>query len=183
MTDKRESPDGLSGVLKMGRRLFGGKKAARGGPERRSGKRVALPVQVRVSVGDGSLRPARVGEVNLPGFSFSPSEDARIGAPVRVEFDGFPDISPPFAVQGQVVRVLDDSDEVAIAVDRQATPPPALKNYRTLVRHYLHHKPLLEDLNKGYFEGRCDSCQWVGRVGRRAPRCSQCGSTKIVPIN
>jgi hypothetical protein len=160
-------------MLKMGRRLLG-QPEAKAGPERRSGKRVPLPVPVRVQVADQPARPARVGEVNLPGFSLEPCEGARVGEPVRVEFDGYPDVSPPFAVQGQIVRIIGDhSEAMAIEVDRKGTPPDALKHYRSLVRHYLHHKPLLEDINKGYFEGKCESCGWVGRVGRRAPRCSQ----------
>jgi phage FluMu protein Com len=49
------------------------------------------------------------------------------------------------------------------------------------VLHYLHHKPLLEDMNQGYFEGRCPSCEWIGRVGRRRPHCSRCGGA-VVPV-
>ena len=56
------------------------------------------------------------------------------------------------------------------------------KNYRRVVRHYLHHRPLLEDLSKGYFEGHCTSCNWVGRVGKRSPQCSRCRG-KVVALS
>lgn len=182
--EKKNEADGLNRLMETGRRLFGGARdaKARVGPERRVGKRVPLPIPVRVTVGDGLPHPARVREVNLPGLSLEACEGARVGDRVRVEFDGYPGVSPPFFILGHVARVAGQSQEaVAIKVDRKATAPEALQSYKTLVLHYLHHKPLLEDINKGYFEGRCESCGWVGRVGRRSPRCSQCGS-KVVPI-
>ncbi len=183
MSPNKDQSEGLGRMLKMGRRFLGGERDAKVGHERRSGKRVPLPVPVRVQVADQSQRPARVREINLPGFTLEPCEGARVGEPVRVDFDGYPDVSPPFAVQGKVVRIVGDHSEVmAIKVDRKGTPPDALKHYRNVVRHYLHHKPLLDDIEKGYFEGRCESCQWVGRVGRRAPRCSNCGSSTVVPF-
>ena len=182
MSPKKDQSEGLGKMLKMGRRLLG-QQEGRSGPERRSGKRIPLPVPVRVQVGDRPAHPAKVGEVNLPGFSVEPCEGAVVGEPVRVEFDGYPDVSPPFAVLGRVVRVIGENSEgMAVEVDRKGTPQDALQHYRILVRHYLKHKPLLEDINKGYFEGKCESCGWVGRVGRRAPKCSQCASDQIVPI-
>lgn len=180
--DKKDGSEGLSRVLKAGRRLFGGEKETRGGPDRRSGKRVRLPVRVRVGTADGKTWPAQVHEVNLPGLSLEPAGEARVGEAVTIDFDGYPGVSPPFAIHGQVVRTgIESVDRMAISVDRKVTSPEALQSYRALVRHYLHHKPLLEDVNKGYFEGRCTSCDWVGRVGRGNPRCSSCGS-KVVPI-
>jgi hypothetical protein len=69
---------------------------------------------------------------------------------------------------------------VGVELDRKATPPEGIQGYRTLVLHYLHHKPLLDDVTKGYFEGRCTKCDWAGRVGAKAPRCPRCGG-KVEP--
>jgi hypothetical protein len=153
--------------------------------ERRSGKRVPLPIEVRIKVNDREIRDARVREVNLPGLAIESTSPVQVGDRVSIGFDGYPDVAPPFALTGIVRRVLlsqdpATADAMGIEIDREATSADALKNYRRVVLHYLHHKPLLEDMNQGYFEGRCPSCDWIGRVGRRRPHCSRCGGA-IVP--
>jgi len=75
----------------------------------------------------------------------------------------------------------DTEDAMGFELDRDVTSADALKNYKKVVLHYLHHKPLLEDMTQGYFEGRCPSCEWIGRVGRRRPHCSRCGG-QVVPV-
>ena len=163
--------------------------AAKGpGPsrERRSGKRVALPIEVRIKVNDREIRDARVRDVNLPGLAVESATPVQVGDRVSIGFDGYPEVAPPFALTGTVRRVLlsaepGAADAMGIEIDREATSADALKNYRRVVLHYLHHKPLLENMNQGYFEGRCPSCEWIGRVGRRRPHCSRCGGA-VVPV-
>jgi len=155
-------------------------------PERRSGKRVPLPIAVRIKVNDREIRDARVRDVNLPGLAVESTTPVQIGDRVSIGFDGYPEVAPPFALTGIVRRVLlskepDTTDAMGIEIDRESTSADALKNYRKVVLHYLHHKPLLEDMNQGYFEGRCPSCDWIGRVGRRRPHCSRCGAA-VVPV-
>jgi hypothetical protein len=155
---------------------------APGGAERRLGKRVRLPVTVRVQVEGGSVLTAKVRDVNARGMGLEPVPGARVGDGLTVEFEGYPGVCETFSVNGRVVRLLDEiPNGVGVEWNRRATSPEAANNYRTLVLHYLHHRPLLEDVGKGYFEGRCAKCGWVGRVGARAPRCSRCGG-KVEPV-
>jgi hypothetical protein len=161
-------------------------KRAGSKPERRSGKRVVLPIAIRIKVNDREIREARVRDVNLPGLAIESKTPVQVGDRVSVGFDGYPEVAPPFALTGTVRRVLlrqepGGSDAMGIEIDRELTSADALKNYRKVVLHYLHHKPLLSDMNQGYFEGRCPSCDWIGRVGRRRPNCSRCGAA-VVPV-
>jgi hypothetical protein len=152
------------------------------GVERRFGRRVKLPVAVRVRVEDGPELVAKVRDVNARGRGLEAVLGAKVGNRVAVEFDGYPGVCGAFSLSGRVVRIIDPlANGVGVEVDRKATPPEGIQGYKTLVLHYLHHKPLLEDVNKGYFEGRCTKCGWVGRVGARAPRCSRCGG-KVEPV-
>jgi len=152
------------------------------GVERRFGRRVKLPVAVRVRVEDGPELVAKVRDVNARGMGLEAVLGAKVGNRVAVEFDGYPGVCGAFSLSGRVVRIIDAlANGVGVEVDRKATPPEGIQGYKTLVLHYLHHKPLLEDVNKGYFEGRCTKCGWVGRVGARAPRCSRCGG-KVEPV-
>jgi hypothetical protein len=155
-------------------------------PERRSGRRLPLPIAVRIKVNDREIREARVRDVNLPGLAVESSTPVQVGDRVSIGFDGYPEVAPPFALTGTVRRILpnkepDTDDAMGIEIDRDLTSADALKNYKRVVLHYLHHKPLLEDINQGYFEGRCPSCDWIGRVGRRRPHCSRCGG-QVVPV-
>ncbi len=152
--------------------------------DRRSGRRVPLPIGVRIKVNDREIRGARVRDVNLPGLAVESTTPVQVGDRVSIGFDGYPEVAPPFALSGIVRRVLlsqdpGTADAMGIEIDRETTSADAMKNYRKVVLHYLHHKPLLEDLNHGYFEGRCESCGWIGRVGRRRPYCSRCGSAVV----
>jgi len=152
------------------------------GTERRFGKRLKLPVSVRVQVGDGPVLAVKVRDVNARGLGLESVAGARVGDRIAVEFDGYPGVCVAFSLVGRVVVIIDPvTNGVGVEVDRKATPPEGLQSYRTLVLHYLHHRPLLEDVGKGYFEGRCTKCGWVGRVGARAPRCSRCGG-KVEPV-
>lgn len=152
------------------------------GVERRFGRRVKLPVAVRVRVEDGPELVAKVRDVNARGMGLEAVLGAKVGDRVAVEFDGYPGVCGAFSLSGRVVRIIDPlTNGVGVEVDRKATPPEGIQGYKTLVLHYLHHKPLLEDVDKGYFEGRCTKCGWVGRVGARAPRCSRCGG-KVEPV-
>lgn len=156
------------------------------GSERRAGRRVFLPLEVRVKLGDEDPRKAKVRDVNLTGLAVEPDFDVKLRDRVSVGFDGYPEVCPAFALVGRVRRIIEPTETsrlpaMGLEIDREKTSADAQKNYRRLVIHYLHHRPLLEGVNAGYFEGRCTSCDWVGRVGKRKPQCSRCGA-KVVPL-
>jgi len=152
------------------------------GVERRFGKRVKLPLTVRVRVEDGPELTAKVRDVNARGMGLEFVVGGEPGKRLTIEFDGYPGVCGGFSLVGRVVSVFNAvTSGVGVELDRKATPPEGIQGYRTLVLHYLHHKPLLEDVTKGYFEGRCTKCGWVGRVGARAPRCARCGG-KVEPV-
>ncbi len=155
---------------------------APGGAERRFGKRVKLPLTVRVRVEDGPELTAKVRDVNARGMGLDFVVGGEAGRRLTIDFDGYPGVCEGFSLVGRVVNVFNAvTGGVGVEVDRKATAPAAIQGYRTLVLHYLHHKPLLDDVTKGYFEGRCTKCGWVGRVGARAPRCARCGG-KVEPV-
>jgi hypothetical protein len=152
------------------------------GGERRFGKRLKLPVTVRARLNDGPPQSAKVRDVNARGLSLESLIGAQVGDRIAIDFDGYPGVCDAFGLTGQVVRILDEIvNGVGIEVNRKANTPEAVQSYKTLVLHYLHHRPLLDDVGRGYFEGRCTKCGWVGRVGARAPKCSRCGGT-VEPI-
>jgi hypothetical protein len=124
--------------------------------------------------------------VNLTGLSIETAEAVPVGSRLSIGFEGYPEVCPAFVLFGEARRIVTDPTSgapiaIGIEIDRETTPSDALKGYRSLVLHYVRHKPLLDDINKGYFEGRCPSCDWVGRVGERNPVCSRCGS-KVLPV-
>ena len=183
-SNKEGSQGRLRDILDRGRRLLSWDETETAQPavERRVSNRILLPLPVRVRVGQGDFRDAQTRDVNLPGLSVAPAEDARPGEPVAIAFGGFPGVAPAFTLVGNVMRIVtEEPPAMGIKVDRKSTAPEALRHYRSLVLHYVHHRPLLDDVSSGYFEGRCASCGWVGRVGRRAPRCSHCGG-RVQPI-
>lgn len=188
---------GLGGLVKKGQRLLRGEpeespKKNRPKPlpadvpvDRRSGPRVPLPLAARIKVGSSEPREVRVKDVNLRGLAVVPGDGMEVDERISVGFDGYPNVCPGFALVGVVRRfvpsdVPGEPQAMGIEIDRESTSADAQKNYRRLVLHYLRHRPLLEDATQGYFEGRCTSCDWVGRVGCRRPVCSRCGS-KVVP--
>ena len=183
--DKKQQPEAVRRLMEMGRRFLGGETKLQPAVERRAGMRVELSLPVQVRLGDGERQPARIRDVNLTGLRIEPAGEARPGQTVAVQFDGYPGVAPTFSLVGRVSRVIaepagpEDVLAMAIQVDRGATAEDARKNYRLLVLHYVRHRPLLEDVDKGYFEGRCSSCGWVGRVGQRKPQCSHCGGTEL----
>lgn len=153
--------------------------------ERRSGRRVRLPLAVRVKIGASDPREVMVQDVNPRGLAIQPSLGLEVGERISVGFDGYPEVCPGFALTGVVRRILSSSEPgepsaMGIEIDREGTSADAMKNYRKLVLHYVRHRPLLDAASQGYFEGRCKSCDWVGRVGRRRPVCSRCGGD-VVP--
>ena len=164
------------GLFKLGRRLLAGEaEPAPPGPERRASRRVALGLPVQVCVGGGKFRPSRVVDANLRGVAVQ-ADEAGIGESIAISFPGIPKVLPAFNLTGRVTRVVDGSDPlVGVRIDRAGSSAEALAQYRNYVVYYLRHKPLLEEISSGYFEGRCVTCDWVGRVGRRNPTCSNCG--------
>ena len=188
---------GFGRLVKKGQRLLRGEpeeatKKAKPKPlpsnvpvERRSGPRILLPLAARIKIGPSDPREVRVKDVNLRGLALVPADGVDVGERINVGFDGYPNVCPGFALVGVVRRIVPGEEPgepsaLGIEIDRDGTSADAQKNYRRLVLHYVRHRPLLEDASQGYFEGRCTSCDWVGRVGRRRPVCSRCGS-KVVP--
>jgi hypothetical protein len=146
------------------------------GPERRVSRRIPLRFPVRVCVTGDEYHDCRVVDINLGGLALQPVENAQLRQTVAIAFEGFPGVVPPFTLSGEVVRVSqNDPSAVGLKVNRSRNTPEAAGHYRNLIRYYLRHRPLLEEVNSGYFEGRCSECGWVGRVGRRRPNCSRCG--------
>lgn len=143
--------------------------------DRRGSRRIDLKVPLRVRFGDGTAKATVAQDVSLLGMAL-PGEEARPGQEVELEFDGYPGVCEPFSVSARVVRRLGTPGQPAWAVeiDRQANPAETLQQYRTLVRHYLHHKPLLDEVGGYLSESRCTECGWIGHVGRYAQHCPSC---------
>jgi hypothetical protein len=155
--------------------------------ERRSGRRAPLPIDIRVKLSeDDDPRNARIRDVNMTGLAVEPSLGLELGDRVHVGFDGYPDVCPAFALVGRVKRVVEadelvETSAMGLEIDREQTSAEAQKNFRRLVRHYLHHRPLLDTVGDGFIRGRCRSCDWVGQTGKRKPRCPRC-SSRVVPL-
>jgi len=178
----------LSDRSRQGRGLLGRLKGALGesppasAPERRASKRVKLPIPVQLEIEGGEPMERRLRDISQQGLCIEAIDGGRPGQTVTVRFQGYPDVCDPFVLSGAIVRIGDEQPPaLVINIDRQRTPPEALNQYRALVLHYIRHKPLLDELGRGYFEGHCVSCDWIGRVGARKPTCARCGDT-VVPV-
>jgi hypothetical protein len=152
------------------------------GANRRASKRVALPIPVQLKIGEGNFEERRLRNVNLVGLCIEAAGPAAEGEMAAIQFEGYPRVCDPFLLLGTVVRLTDDVPQAAVVeVNRKATGEEALAQYRKLVLHFIHHRGLLEDLWKGYFEARCPACGWLGKVGERSKTCAKCGGT-VVPV-
>ena len=126
--------------------------------ERRSGRRVCLSLDVRIKLGDADPEKARIRDVNLTGLAVEPDFGVRPGDVVRVGFDGKKGVAPGFALAAVVKRAIEpersespespESPEaeagpraMGLEIDREKTSAEAQKNFRRLIRHYLHHRP------------------------------------------
>jgi len=177
----KDAPELLDRLKSLGRRQA--EKKTWEGPERRASKRVELPIPVEIKVGEGELLATRLHDLSLQGLCVEGTGSASPGELAAIQFEGYPGVCESFLLLGRVIHTTDDDPPgVGIEIDRQATGDEAMEQFRVLVRHFLHHRGLLEDLWKGYFEGRCKSCGWIGRVGERSPRCPKCGEEDVVPI-
>jgi hypothetical protein len=164
--------------MKLGRRFLGAEtqQAQEPAVERRAGKRVPLRLPVDACLEGSKFRESKIVDVSLRGLALELAEGGAPGQRVSVRFRASPAGLPAFMLQGRVVRIQVTSPELTgINVRRTDNSQEALESYGKLILYYLHHKPLLEELNSGYFEGRCASCNWVGHVGERGPRCPMCG--------
>lgn len=178
MSDEAKTSRGLLGRLRGA--ISERRKEAT--PERRSSKRVSLPIPVRLKVGTGETGTGRLHDVSQQAFCVEAASGGAPGDRAAVRFEGYAEVCDPFILAGEVARVTEeDPRQLVIEIDRAQTPPEALAQYRALVLHYLRHKPLLDEVSKGYFEGRCKSCSWVGRVGSKAATCPSCGEA-VVPV-
>ena len=170
----------VGGLLKIGRQLLKGsdRGAADATPsqekEQRVNARIPLRIPVQACIEAGKFRRSRILDINLRGFSLEPANEAAPGQFIFVTFDGLPGVAPKFTVTGDIVRRA-HGDAIGIKVDRSRSSQEALGHYRTLVLYYLRHRPLLDEVDTGYFEARCPACGWMGRVGKKRPLCSRCG--------
>ena len=148
--------------------------AAAGSPERAS--RTRLPIPVRAKVGRAPSRESRLHDVSVSGFRIDWSDEAEVGQTAIVRFAGYPGVSPAFILLGRVVRLISGKQPgLGIAIDVSGSPEAAIEHFHELVRHYMEHRPLLEEMPRDFSEGRCEGCDWVGRVGLRSPVCPRCG--------
>jgi hypothetical protein len=178
--DRKEGSGALGNLMKLGRRFFGAETEQAEEPvvERRAGKRIPLRLPIDACLEGSKFQEGKLVDVSLRGLALDLPENGTPGQRVSVRFRPSLAGEPMFMLQGRVVRILESNPErVGVNVRRSDNPPQALDSFRKLILYYLHHKPLLEELNAGYFEGRCASCNWVGRVGERRPRCAMCGGT------
>ena len=145
-------------------------------PQERAAPRAKLPIPIQAKIGLAPSRGSRLRDVSVSGFQIEWPVAAEVGEAAIVRFDGYPGVCPAFILHGRVVRlVAGESPGLGIAIDREGSSPEGLEQFRQLVLHYMRHKPLLEEISRDFFEGRCDACEWVGRVGARAPVCPRCG--------
>lgn len=146
------------------------------GAQERAGRRVHLPIPVRAKIGLAPSRESRLRDVSVSGFRLDWQDAAETGDVAVVRFVGYPGVCAAFILHGRVARVITGkSPGLGLAIDREASSREALTHFRQLVLHYVRHKPLLEEIARDFFEGRCEACDWVGRVGVRAPVCPRCG--------
>ena len=161
----------------------GGKKSGDAWAVPRIGKRVQLPIPVAIKIGKGEFEARRLRDGSPVGLCIEGEACGERGDTATVRFHGYPDVCESFDLVCHVVRFIEgESPGVAVKIDRDESSSAALRHYRKLVLHYLEHRPLLDELDKGYFEGKCESCGWVGRVGERNAKCSRCGE-RVVPIS
>ena len=148
----------LTRLKKLGQRLLahqGPKVNAKAQPipagvaaERRSGRRVPLPLEIRIKLSeDDDPQNAKIRDVNMTGLAVEPSLDLEVDTRVHIGFDGYPGVCPGFALVGHVKRVVQadepgETSAMGLEIDRGQTSADAQKNFRRLVRHYLHHRPL-----------------------------------------
>lgn len=154
----------------------GAKKSGDAWAVPRAGKRVQLPIPVALKIGKGEFEARRLRDGSPVGLCIDGDVVGKRGDVATVRFHGYPDVCEPFDLTCHVVRVIEgELPGIAVKIDREDTSSAALRHYRKLVLHYLEHRPLLDELDKGYFEGKCEACGWIGRVGERNPVCSRCG--------
>ncbi len=174
--DRGDFASPLSHLMRLGRRFFGTEMQPVSEPvvERRVSQRIPLRLPVDACLEGGTFQESKTRDVSLRGLALELGEQGAPGQRVSVRFRAAQAGMPPFLLQGRVVRVQ-EAECAGVNVRRTDNPQEALESYRKLVLYYLRHRPLLEELNSGYFEGRCPVCSWVGRVGERGQRCPMCG--------
>jgi hypothetical protein len=142
----------------------------------RAGPRSRLPIPVRVKIGLGPSRDTQLRDVSVSGIRIDWPDPTDAGDAAIVRFEGYPGVCPAFILHGRVARLVTGrSPGLGIAIDREGSSAETLQHFRLLVLHYLRHKPLLDQLERDFFEGRCEACDWIGRVGARSPVCPRCG--------
>jgi len=165
------------------RNRFLPEKDRTGRNDQRSSRRVQLPIPVRLKTGESDFQEQRLRDVALSGLCVESAGVVPRGEPATLHFDGYPGVSQAFDLHGRVARVTgEEPPSLGIQIDRQASSKEALQQYPKLVLHYLRHRQLLEQQRDGVFDARCTSCDWIGRVSAKKPRCSACGG-RAVPVS
>lgn len=154
---------------------------AKSSPER-AGPRTRLPIPVTAKIGAAQSQDHRLHDVSVSGFRLDWADAAEPGEAAIVRFGGYPEVCPAFILHGRVVRVVGGkSPGLGIAIGDESSAE-SLEHYRRLVRHYMEHRPLLDEIARDFFEGRCEACEWLGRVGERAATCPCCGG-RVRPLD
>jgi hypothetical protein len=152
-------------------------------PNARASPRAQLAIPVQAKIGLAPSRKSRLYDVSVSGFRIDWPDKAEVGETIFIRFRGYPKVCPAFILQGQVARVVTgDSPGLGVAINRESSSPEALDQFRRLVLHYMHHKPLLDELAANFFEGRCVACDWVGHVGTLTPVCPLC-TGRVEPLD
>jgi hypothetical protein len=173
--DRGDVSGPLSHLVKLGRRILRAETEETAVPERRASQRIPLRLPVDACLEGSKFQEGKLVDVSLRGMALDLAEEGAPGQRVSVRFRRSQAGEAAFLLQGRVVRVLDASPErVGVNVRRTENPPEALESYRRLILYYLHHRPLLEELNSGVFQGRCAACNWVGHVAEQGPSCPMC---------
>ena len=160
----------------------GGKKSQDGWAVPRAGRRVQLPIPVALKVGKGEFEERRLRDGSPVGLCINGEPMGARGDEAKVRFHGYPGVCEEFELNCHVVRLIEgENPGIAVKIDREETPVSALRRYRKLVLHYLEHRPLLDEMEKGFFEGKCEACGWIGRVSERSPECYKCGG-RVSPV-
>ena len=146
-------------------------------------RRAELPIPVQAKIGLAPAMQSRLRNVSVSGFRVDWRDTAETGEAVIARFEGYPGVCPAFILHGHVARVIAGSSPgIGVAIDRTGSSAESLEHFRQLVLHYMRHRPLLAKQARDFFEGSCEACEWIGRVGARSPVCPRCGE-RVRPLD
>ena len=137
---------------------------------------------MRIETRDGDSRELRLRDASLHGICIDGADAGALGEEATLHFDGYTDVCEPFSLTARIVRAESEpSPSIAVALDRKKIPRDTYDSFRRLVLHYIRHRALLDELERGFAEMRCVECSWIGHVSEQRPRCSRCGG-EVRPV-